>query len=105
MKYFFIFFIFFSFNGFSQQNKADSLKIALSAATNDSVRSDIMANLATYYAEDKRNSALYYAEKLFALAKSYNHDLDVARALSFKGYILWKTGKLQESFQCLRDFS
>ncbi len=85
---------------FSQQGNPDSLKHALQIATTDSARYMISSQLADYYTEDKRDSALYYSEKRLSLAEKNNHPLDVAAALDIKGYILMHLGKDGESLKC-----
>jgi len=84
----------------AQQGNPDSLKQALKNASSDSARYDIHCKLAIYYQEDKRDSALYYAEEALILAKKNNKKLDEAFALDTKGYILMHLGKLLESYRC-----
>jgi signal transduction histidine kinase/uncharacterized protein (DUF2164 family) len=84
----------------AQKGYLDSLKQKLKIAFTDSVRYDIQNKIITYYIEDKRDSALYYAEEALLLAKRYNKKLDEASSLDIKGYILMHLGKLSESYRC-----
>ena len=86
-----------------QLNKADSLKNALSVATTDSVRFDLMYQLGSYYSEDKRDSAVFYLDKAFELATKYKNTLDAAIILDSKGYVLMHMGKLPQSLQCFLE--
>jgi two-component system NtrC family sensor kinase len=84
----------------AQQVKPDSLKQVLKNAVTDSVRFIISIDLSFYYVENNRDSALQYAEEALLLARKNNKQLDEARLLDHKGYILMHLGKLPESFQC-----
>ena len=84
----------------AQKGYIDSLKLKLKIASTDSARFDIQNKIIIYYTEDKRDSALYYAEEALLLAKRNNKNLDVASTLDTKGYILMHLGKLSESYRC-----
>ena len=84
----------------SLKNNADSLRNALSNATTDSARFDLMNQLSIHYLEDKRDSSVYYLDKVLELAKKNNYTLDVARTLDSKGYVLMHSGKLPQSLKC-----
>ena len=87
----------------SQQNKTDSLRNALTVATSDSARFDLLNQLGGYYTEDKRDSAVFYLDKALLLAKNYNYTLDAANMLDNKGYVLSHMGKLPQSLQCFLE--
>jgi len=87
----------------AQHSYPDSLKQVLKNVTNDSARFDISVKLATYYQEDKRDSALYYCDKSLSIAKENNLFLDVASSLDNKGYVLMHMGKLPQSLQCFLE--
>ena len=84
----------------SLKNNADSLRNALSNATTDSARFDLMNQLSIHYLEDKRDSSVYYLDKVLELAKKNNYTLDVASTLDSKGYVLMHSGKLPQSLKC-----
>ena len=68
----------------AQQN-VDSLKIILSAATNDSLQFNACRPIYDYYEEFNRDSALYYAGKMLQLARKHNKKNAEAYALSCQG--------------------
>ena len=84
-----------------QNFNVDSLKNALKTAPTDSVAFNLNIQLADYYKERNRDTALYYLEKCFVLALRNNKKLDEALVLSFKGYQFMHLGKLPESYQCI----
>ncbi len=88
---------------YAQQSYPDSLKQVLKNVTNDSARFDILVKLATYYQEDKIDSALYYYNKSLSIANENNLLLDVASSLDNKGYVLMHMGKLPQSLQCFLE--
>ncbi|HKJ81363.1 MAG TPA: hypothetical protein VJ954_05020, partial [Ignavibacteriaceae bacterium] len=53
----------------SGTQKLDRLQLALRKAANDTVRMNVYDNLALYYLETNRDSAVYYDNKSIALAK------------------------------------
>ena len=87
----------------AQNNKADSLINALSVATIDSTRFNLMNQLSSYYTEDKWDSVVFYLDKALLLAKKYNYTLDAANVLDSKGYVLMHMGKLPQSLQCFLE--
>ncbi len=89
-----------SVNVIGQQNYADSLKRVLKAAQTDSSAYRIQTDLAFYYSENNRDSALYYADNCIMLAQKNNKKLDEARSLGMKGYVLMHLGRLPESYGC-----
>ena len=87
----------------AQQVNPDSLKQALINAFTDSARYNISMSLASYYTEDKRDSALHYVKDALLLAKNNKKKLDEAYSLNMRGYILMHLGKLPESYQCFPE--
>ena len=80
-----------------QEKLADSLKKALKIAHTDSAKFSITKALSTNYIERDRDSALYYAEKALQLAQKNNKQMEIARTLDLKGYLLMHLGRLSES--------
>lgn len=86
--------------GYCQNESVDSLKHAIETAKSDSARFVIFDKLADDYTEKNRDSALYYIDKCISLAERNNRQLEVARALDRKGYVLYHLGKDGESLKC-----
>ena len=87
----------------SGAKKLDRLQLALRNAANDTVRTDAYYNLALYYLETNRDSAVYYDNKSIALAKQLRLKLNEAHALSDKGYALIALGKYPSSLESLSE--
>jgi signal transduction histidine kinase len=87
----------------SGTKKLDRLQLALRNAANDTVRMDAYYNLALYYLETNRDSAVYYDNKSIALAKQLRIKLDEAAALSDKGYALIALGKYPSALESLSE--
>ncbi|WP_113922417.1 ATP-binding protein [Cognataquiflexum aquatile] len=85
----------------AQKSKPDSLRMVLENATNDKERHNASTGLYFYYFEGNRDSALFYAEKRFELARKNNQKLAEAGALISIGYQFSSTGKYSKSFQSL----
>ena len=60
----------------SQQKELDSLRTALKNAANDTVKMVTLSNLAGYYAESNRDSAMLFIEEAIPIAKKMNQQLD-----------------------------
>ncbi|MCH6235776.1 ATP-binding protein [Cognataquiflexum rubidum] len=84
----------------SQQQK-DSLRHALRIASTDASRFKIARSIAFAYLENNRDSALHYFEMAMPFAEKNNKTLNVASALSGKGYQLFHIGRYGEALQCL----
>ena len=80
MKYLFFLFISFSLSYFStaQQRLPDSLLMAFQKATDDSMKFKISRSIYTFYEETNGDSALYYAQLRYAIAKKYNRKIEEA---------------------------
>ncbi len=70
-----------------QQNKLDSLQVALQKAPDDSVRMASLLNVGVYYLEINRDSAQYYLERSNALSKKLNQPIWTAISLSLQAYL------------------
>ena len=70
-----------------QQNKLDSLQMALQTAPDDSVKMATSINVAVYYLEINRDSAMYYVERSNALSKKLSQPLWTALCLGLKSYL------------------
>jgi two-component system, NtrC family, sensor kinase len=89
------------FIAMTQQKVPDNLWRNLQYATTDSARHNACVELYLYYIELNRDSALFYAEKRFALASQNNQKLAEAYALGSMGYQYNNLGRYPESFKCL----
>ncbi len=87
--------------GFAQKTNPDSLKQALKIASTDSARYHIYGKIQSYYSEANRDSALFYADKLIALAKQNNDRLAEASYLTNKGRQYAHMGRYAASYQSL----
>jgi signal transduction histidine kinase len=87
----------------SGAKKLDSLQLALRNAANDTVRMDAYYNLALYYLETNRDSAVYYDNKCIVLAQQLGIKLDEAAALSDRGYSLIALGKYPSALESLSE--
>lgn len=72
----------------SQQRQLDSLHTALKNAPGDTVRMITLSDLAGYYFENNRDSALYYTEAFIGIAKKLNQPIWVANGLLNKAYVV-----------------
>ncbi|MFZ0454873.1 MAG: histidine kinase dimerization/phospho-acceptor domain-containing protein, partial [Ignavibacteriaceae bacterium] len=87
----------------SGTQKLDHLQLALKNAANDTIRMDALYNLALYYMETNRDSAVYYDNKCIVLAKQLRIKLNEAHAISDKGYALIGLGKYPASLESLLE--
>ncbi|HEY5463192.1 MAG TPA: ATP-binding protein [Hanamia sp.] len=71
-----------------QQNKIDSLHLALQNAANDTMRMDINDALAFAFTESNSDSALFYYDKAARMADKLGLKIDEVSELDMKGYIL-----------------
>ncbi|MEO7044279.1 MAG: tetratricopeptide repeat protein, partial [Ferruginibacter sp.] len=86
-----------------QQNKLDSkldsLQMALKTAPDDSVRMATSINVAVYYLEINRDSAMYYVERSNALSKKLNQPLWTALSLSIQAYVVGWQGDISSALR------
>ncbi len=87
----------------SGTQKLDRLQLALRNASNDPLRMDAYYNMALYYMETNRDSAVYYDNKCMVLAKQLGLKLNEAHALSDKGYALIALGKYPSALESLSE--
>jgi signal transduction histidine kinase len=87
----------------SGTQKLDRLQLALSNAANDTIRTDVYDNMALYYLETNRDSAVYYDNKSIALAQQLRLKLAEAHALSTRGYALLGLGKYPSALESLSE--
>ena len=97
------FFFILSDTTLSGTQKLDRLQLALRNASNDTLRMDAYYNMALYYMETNRDSAVYYDNKCIVLAKQLRLKLNEAHALSDKGYALIALGKYPSALESLSE--
>ena len=71
-----------------QQKKLDSLHMAFRNASNDTVRMVTLFGLTLYFAENNRDSAMFFDEAGTSIASKINQPLWVARFLIAKSYLV-----------------
>ncbi len=81
----------------------DSLRSALTIAHTDSARFVCLYNIGEYNLESNSDTALFYFDKAYAIAKENEQALDEAAALAGKGHEYIHLGKFPESFECLQQ--
>jgi two-component system, NtrC family, sensor kinase len=86
-------------NAQSQQKELDSLHMALKNAANDTIRMVTLSNLASYYAESNRDSAMLFIEEAISITKKMNQQLGIARFLLFKSYLVQKQANFSLSLK------
>ncbi len=85
----------------SEETQLESMHRSLKNAANDTVRMDVYLNLAIYYNEINRDSALFYLANGLPLAQKLNLKLYEGQFLENRGYMLTMVGdypKALESF-------
>ena len=87
----------------SGAKKLDNLQLALKNAADDTIRMDGYYNLALYYLETNRDSAVYYDNMSIALAQQLGIKLYKAVALGDKGYALIGLGRYPASLESLTE--
>ena len=78
-------------------NQADSMKQLLTTQANDSLNMLFYRDLGFYYVEYKKDSAIYFWNKLTVLAKSLKQELWEADGLGLLTYAYTKSGKYIEA--------
>ncbi|HCL82680.1 MAG TPA: adenylate/guanylate cyclase domain-containing protein [Chitinophagaceae bacterium] len=105
---FFLLLIFISFAGFSQDRTADSLKMVLLAAKNDTIRVKALLELSSFYLDSSPEDAKSYGVQALNLAQKINYHPGRALALKFIGsayYFLGNTPATLEYYgQALQIF-
>lgn len=87
----------------SQQKQLDSLHKALKNAADDTVKMVTLYNLASYYAESNRDSAMLFNEASMVVANKINQPLWVANSLLFKSYLVQREGNLSLSLKLCNE--
>jgi two-component system, NtrC family, sensor kinase len=82
-----------------QHKELDSLHTALKNAANDTIRMVTLVNLAGYFAESNRDSAMLYTEAAIPIAKKMNQQLWIAKALLYKSYLVQKQANFSLSLK------
>src|SRR6187200_3445193 len=89
--------------GRSQISIADSMKLALLDADNDSSRFYLLAKLGNYYVEVKTDSALYFFQSAQSVALQNNKKLSAAYALDGIGQSLRMLSAFGQSLEALNE--
>ena len=83
----------------ANQARLDSLHNALWHAANDTIRMDVYANIADFYNESKRDSAIFFGDRAIAIAQKIHLKLNEAEYLDAKGYELMHIGDYPQSLK------
>ena len=89
--------------GMAQQQYPDSLKKVLKNANADSTRYSALNGIGEYYVEINGDSALYYLDRAFTVAKKNGRAMNEAVTLARKGYVLTHKAKYPEAFACFQQ--
>nr|MCU0389428.1 hypothetical protein [Chitinophagaceae bacterium] len=105
MKYFFIIVMLpaFVFKTKAQQQLPESLRVAFTQATNDSIRFEVSRPIYTFYEETNRDSALYYAELRYLIAKRNKRTLETAYTQGQIAYQQIYLGRFSEALSNLTE--
>ncbi len=87
----------------AQQTLPDSLRKAFQKAPNDSVKFKISRSIYTFYEETNRDSALYYAQLRYSIAKKYNRKIEEAYLQGQMGYQQIYLGRFSEALTNLTE--
>jgi two-component system, NarL family, sensor kinase len=79
------------------QTEADSLRLQIHQAPDDTTRLKRMMDLAYFYEFDNRDSAIALYNQCFALAHVINNDLYRGRSLQFRSIVMHDMGRYAES--------
>ena len=85
------------------QHLPDSLRIAFEQAANDSVKFNVSRPIYTFYEEINRDSALYYAEYRYAIAKKNNRTIEIAYTQGQIAYQQIYLGRFSEALSNLTE--
>jgi signal transduction histidine kinase len=97
-----ILFLAYSVDGFSQNASADSLKLLLPKKANED-RINLLNEIATILRESFQKEALHYSYEADSLAKKLGYLSGRSRALENIGWIHYRQGQLQKSFEYSKD--
>ncbi|MEN9569801.1 MAG: hypothetical protein RL172_1032, partial [Bacteroidota bacterium] len=87
----------------AQQKLPDSLRLAYEQAENDSVKFKISRVIYTFYEETNRDSALYYAQLRYAIAKKNNRSIEEAHTQGQIAYQQIYLGRYSEALSNLTE--
>ena len=93
----------FSQTDYTSNKYRDSLQLVLSQKTNDTIRGITLYNLAYYYLESNRDSALFFIEPALVLAKKLNQPCWIAKSLVIKSYVVSHLGNLPLAFKLANE--
>ncbi len=92
------------YNPFAQtKQQADSQRLVLQHTDNDTLKLHLSQNLALYYIERNRDSAIYFSEQELAMAIKFKKALWQVDALSTIGYEWMNLGNYPKALQALND--
>lgn len=104
MKNFIIFFLLsLSFFSKAQQTLPDSLKLAFIKASDDSIRFKVSRTIYTFYEETNRDSALYYAQLRYGIAKKNSRKIEEAHTQGQIAYQQIYLGRFSEALTNLTE--
>lgn len=86
---------------FAQQQNIDVLRQNYYAAKSDSIKQSACLDLIVYFNEVNRDSALFYIEKRYKIAKKIGYKLLEASVLSAKAYQKTQIGEYAEALKCI----
>ena len=83
----------------AQPGNIDSIKHEAEAASNDTIRIVLFGKMSNVYTETNPDSAYFYANKMYQLAKTLNFPLEQVHALGEMGYALLNMGNYPRALQ------
>ena len=86
---------------FAQQQNIDVLRQNYYAAKSDSIKQSACLDLIVYFNEVNRDSALFYIEQRYKIAKKIGYKLLEASVLSTKAYQKTQIGEYAEALKCI----
>jgi two-component system NtrC family sensor kinase len=95
--------LFLPFFSKAQQKLPDSLRVAFEQAANDSLKFKATRAIYTFYEETNRDSALYYAQLRYAVAKKYNRAIEEAHTQGQMAYQQIYLGRFSEALTNLTE--
>ena len=87
----------------SQQKQLDSLRTALKNTADDRVKMVTLYNLASYFTESNRDSAMFFNEASMVVANKINQPLWVANSLLLKSYLVQREENLSLSLKLCNE--